>query len=144
MLFLYNLHGQAQSQSWIHSVIRVDGKMFDKNPLLPRGINTRLNLSNRSRLQVIRTDHRCCASSGRHNPFDNELSGPFIADFACIEHRLVIEADGGQHAESKTDDRRTAWLERHGWRVLRFWNPDILRNTEEGQEMILAVLQNRL
>src|SRR5216683_1045181 len=37
--------------------------------------------------------------------------GPFIADFVCVEHRLVIEADGGQHAESAVDARRTAWLE---------------------------------
>jgi len=70
--------------------------------------------------------------------------GPFIADFACIEHRLVIEADGGQHAESETDGRRTKWLERHGWRVLRFWNTDILTKTEDVQETILAVLQGRL
>ena len=70
--------------------------------------------------------------------------GPFIADFACIEHRLVIEADGGQHAESKSDDRRTAWLEHRGWRVLRFWNNDILKNTDDVQEMILAVLHKRL
>src|SRR5229473_2581234 len=45
--------------------------------------------------------------------------GPFIADFVCVEHRLVIEADGGQHAESAVDARRTAWLEARGWRVLR-------------------------
>ena len=69
--------------------------------------------------------------------------GPFIVDFACIEHRLVIEADGGQHADSKADARRTAWLERHGWRVLRFWNPDILKSTEGVQEMILEALKER-
>ena len=69
--------------------------------------------------------------------------GPFIVDFACIEHRLVIEADGGQHAESKADARRTVWLERHGWRVLRFWNPDILKSTEGVQEMILEALKER-
>jgi very-short-patch-repair endonuclease len=70
--------------------------------------------------------------------------GPFFADFACVEHRLVIEADGGQHAESETDPRRTAWLEKHGWRVLRFWNSDILKNTDDVQEAILAVLNGRL
>jgi very-short-patch-repair endonuclease len=70
--------------------------------------------------------------------------GPFIVDFACVEHRLVIEADGGQHAESEADERRTAWLEQQGWRVLRFWNNEILANTEGVQEMILAVLDKRL
>ncbi|HYB57668.1 MAG TPA: endonuclease domain-containing protein, partial [Alphaproteobacteria bacterium] len=53
--------------------------------------------------------------------------GPFIVDFACLEHRLVVEADGG-HADSDDDRRRTAWLERRGWRVVRFWNNDILAN----------------
>ena len=37
--------------------------------------------------------------------------GPFILDFACVEHRLAIEADGGQHADNEHDHRRTAWLE---------------------------------
>jgi len=62
--------------------------------------------------------------------------GPFIVDFACIERRLVIEADGGQHADNEADARRTAWLERHGWRVVRFWNNDILLNAEGVAETI--------
>ena len=66
--------------------------------------------------------------------------GPFIADFVCIEHRLVIEADGGQHADNAADDRRTAWLQARGWRVLRFWNNDVLTNTEGVQESILQAL----
>ena len=55
--------------------------------------------------------------------------GPFILDFACIEYRVAIEADGGQHADNAADERRTAWLEERGWRVMRFWNNDILRNS---------------
>jgi very-short-patch-repair endonuclease len=66
--------------------------------------------------------------------------GRFVVDFACIEHRLVIEADGGQHCESWANERRTVWLERRGWRVLRFWNLDILAHTEGVQEMILEAL----
>lgn len=66
--------------------------------------------------------------------------GPFILDFVCIEHRLVIEADGGQHSDNATDDRRTAWLSRRGWRVIRFWNNEILSNTEGVQEAILEAL----
>jgi very-short-patch-repair endonuclease len=53
----------------------------------------------------------------------------------------VIEADGGQHADSEHDARRTDWLERRGWRVLRFWNNDILTNPEGVQEAILQVLR---
>ena len=55
--------------------------------------------------------------------------GPFIADFACIECKLVIEADGGQHGTNK-DSTRTAYLENLGWRVIRFWNDDILLRTD--------------
>ncbi|SRR5579883_2947337 len=67
--------------------------------------------------------------------------GPFILDFACIAHRLAVEADGGQHADNDYDRRRTAWLARRGWRVIRFWNNDILVNPEGVQEAILQALQ---
>src|SRR6266849_2047227 len=66
--------------------------------------------------------------------------GPFILDFVCIEHRLVIEADGGQHADNEADQRRTTWLEKRGWRVIRFWNNEILSNTEGVAEAILQAL----
>ena len=64
--------------------------------------------------------------------------GPFIADFVCQEQRLIIEADGGQHADGVTDDRRTAFLESKGYRVLRFWNNDILSNLD-GVAQVIAV-----
>ena len=53
---------------------------------------------------------------------------PYIVDFACIEGRLIIEADGGQHSTQGADERRDAALRRKGWRLLRFWNNDILEN----------------
>ena len=56
--------------------------------------------------------------------------GPFICDFLCREQKLVIEVDGGQHADNDRDDRRTAFLEQEGFRVIRFWNNDILQNLE--------------
>ena len=56
--------------------------------------------------------------------------GPYIADFICYEARLVIEADGGQHNESSSDSVRDAWFAEQGFRVLRFWNNDILNNPE--------------
>jgi very-short-patch-repair endonuclease len=64
--------------------------------------------------------------------------GNFIVDFACTKHRLIVEADGGQHVENEDDRRRTIWLEDEGWRLLRFWNNDILVNTEG---VVLAILQ---
>jgi very-short-patch-repair endonuclease len=57
--------------------------------------------------------------------------GPFIGDFVCREHSLIVELDGGQHASRiVADDRRTEWLERHGWRVIRFWNNDVIENID--------------
>jgi very-short-patch-repair endonuclease len=53
---------------------------------------------------------------------------PFIADFACAAHRLVVELDGGQHAESALDRRRDAALAAQGWRVLRVWNAEVIEN----------------
>src|SRR5690606_17709715 len=54
----------------------------------------------------------------------------FFADFACREANLIVEVDGGQHSESRHDVRRTAELETYGYRVIRFWNHDILDNIE--------------
>ncbi|WP_395828588.1 endonuclease domain-containing protein [Elstera sp.] len=68
--------------------------------------------------------------------------GPYILDFACLEKNLAIEADGGQHAGSDHDRQRTAWLAQQGWRVIRFWNNDILQNTEGVLIEILRVLKN--
>ncbi len=62
--------------------------------------------------------------------------GPYVADFASIEHQLVIELDGGQHADSATDPSRDAFLAANGWRVLRFWNNDAMRNRDGVLESI--------
>jgi very-short-patch-repair endonuclease len=69
--------------------------------------------------------------------------GPFIVDFACTRHQLIVEADGGQHIESRLDGRRTAFLQKEGWRVLRFWNNDVLQNTNGVVETILLALNNQ-
>ncbi len=69
--------------------------------------------------------------------------GPYVADFACLRGRLVIEVDGYQHAfenERRHDSRRTAFLEAQGFRVLRFWNHDILREMEAVLDTIHAHL----
>jgi very-short-patch-repair endonuclease len=67
--------------------------------------------------------------------------GDYIVDFACTRHALVIELDGGQHADSACDDCRTAWLKSQGWRVIRFWNNDVLTNTNGVIETILQALR---
>jgi adenine-specific DNA-methyltransferase len=67
--------------------------------------------------------------------------GRYIADFVCIRARLIVELDGGQHVESVIDDlERTLHLARSGFRVIRFWNDEVLRRTEAVLESILEAL----
>ena len=61
--------------------------------------------------------------------------GPFIVDFVCMEYQLIVEADGGQHG-GDDDARRDAWLKAQGFTVLRFWNNDILQQTDVVLESI--------
>ena len=69
--------------------------------------------------------------------------GHFIVDFACTRKALVVELDGGQHLGSGSDVSRTAWLESKGWKVIRFWNNDVLRNTSGVIETILRALEDK-
>ena len=64
--------------------------------------------------------------------------GHYIVDFLCCEKQLIIEIDGGQHAdEVKYDNQRTKWLEKQGYRVVRFWNNEVLTDLEGVAEVIL-------
>jgi very-short-patch-repair endonuclease len=62
----------------------------------------------------------------------------FICDFACRSARLIIELDGGQHAESEADVERTRIIELHGYTVIRFWNNEVLSNTDG---VVLSIAQ---
>lgn len=66
--------------------------------------------------------------------------GPYIVDFYCSEAKLIIEADGGQHAGSTNDEIRTTWLTKNGYRVKRFWNNEILTNSEGVLTELIALL----
>jgi len=66
--------------------------------------------------------------------------GPHVVDFVCLGSRLVIEVDGGQHMENEADATRDAWLRQHGFRVIRFWNNDVLQRTEVVLEHLLEHL----
>jgi very-short-patch-repair endonuclease len=70
--------------------------------------------------------------------------GAYIADFVCREQFLIIELDGEQHAENPYDDRRTQELNALGYSVLRFWNHEVLRETEAVLDTIFAVLEHRI
>jgi very-short-patch-repair endonuclease len=64
--------------------------------------------------------------------------GDYIVDFVCLEHCLVVECDGSQHADSERDAVRDAWLASQGFRVLRFWNRDVLNSRKNVFDTILA------
>ena len=67
--------------------------------------------------------------------------GPYVVDFACLKARLVIELDGSQHAKAlERDQRRTAWLASQEFRLLRFWDNDVLLQTDGVLEAIRAAL----
>ena len=111
------------------------------------------------------TDLLPLAQRMRHNPTDAErklwsilrakrLNGwkfnrqeqldHYLVDFVCFKARLIVEADGSQHAESLADEARTSCLEGQGFRTLRFWNHDILTNPDGVATAILAALETPL
>jgi very-short-patch-repair endonuclease len=68
----------------------------------------------------------------RQQPIDN-----YIVDFICFENRIIIEVDGGQHADKNNKDKeRDFYLQQFGFKVLRFWNNEVLQNTNEVLEII--------
>jgi very-short-patch-repair endonuclease len=70
--------------------------------------------------------------------------GPYYADFVCRTCKLVVELDGSQHAGSAHDDKRDATLIALGYRVLRFWNADVLSSIDDVCETIVAAVEGRL
>jgi very-short-patch-repair endonuclease len=67
--------------------------------------------------------------------------GPYVVDFLCEQAKLIVEVDGGQHAErSVQDEARTRWLSERGYRVVRFWNNDVLTNMDGVWEAISVAL----
>lgn len=86
--------------------------------------------------QLLRNRRVAGAKFRRQHPM-----GRFILDFYCDEKKLAVEIDGGQHAETLDYDRaRDEWLQRKGVRVLRFWNNQVLNETEGVMEVIYAAL----
>ncbi|MDX8501047.1 endonuclease domain-containing protein [Mesorhizobium sp. VK4C] len=68
--------------------------------------------------------------------------GKFVADFVCAEARLIVEIDGSQHAESRRDQERDAQLKARGFRVLRFWNDDVLKDLDAVCDTIIAYVRD--
>jgi very-short-patch-repair endonuclease len=86
----------------------------------------------------LRARQLCGAKFRRQYPV-----GPFIVDFCCFEHRLVVELDGGQHAtQTAADQRRSAFLRSLGYRVLRFWDNEAMEDIDAVLQQILQALDD--
>jgi very-short-patch-repair endonuclease len=76
-----------------------------------------------------------------HKFVRQEPIGPYTVDFICREARLIVEVDGGQHAENARDAIRDKWLTDRNYRVLRFWNNDVLSNIAGVLETIATAFE---
>ncbi|MBM4121847.1 MAG: endonuclease domain-containing protein [Nitrospira sp.] len=76
---------------------------------------------------------------GGHKFRRQQPIGSYIVDFVCFEKKLIVEVDGGQHAEKAVaDTKRSDWLAAHGFRIVRFWNHEVLADIES---VVVAVRQ---
>ncbi|OFZ68129.1 MAG: DNA (cytosine-5-)-methyltransferase [Betaproteobacteria bacterium RBG_16_58_11] len=109
-----------------------------KTPLLPLARSLRSNQTDAERLlwRHLRAGRLEGHKFKRQQPL-----GPYIADFVCFKAMLVVELDGGQHADQVNEDaERTRWLTSQGYRVLRFWNNELIENMEGVWAVISAAL----
>ncbi|UUP15785.1 endonuclease domain-containing protein [Nitratireductor thuwali] len=88
--------------------------------------------------QALRRDRLEGLTFRRQYPLDG-----YILDFVCFSLKLIVEVDGGQHAQSASDARRDAHFRRSGFTVLRFWNDDVVRNLDGVCMEILAAAGKR-
>ena len=86
----------------------------------------------------LRDRQICRAKFRRQHPI-----GPFVTDFCCVESGLIIELDGSQHIQqAQADQHRSRYLEQRGYRVLRFWDNEVLANIDGVMEQIVRVLNS--
>jgi len=106
--------------------------------LLTRAKHMRSNPTDAERrLWSILRDKRLAGYKFRRQ----QVIGRYIVDFVNFEHRVIVEADGSQHAESDYDLRRDIWLKAQGFSVVRLWNNDILARTDIVANAIWHALQ---
>src|SRR5262245_23028556 len=104
-----------------------------------RARHLRRNMTDAERFAWARLRYR---QLGGHKFRRQVPIGPYVADFVCRARRLILELDGGQHAESVAQDRsRTQWLEGQRFRVLRFWDCDVLTDWDTVELVIWEHLE---
>ncbi len=120
---------------------------------MPHSIVAKLTRSNAKRMRKSMTDaeaklwQELRAHRLEGLGFKRQMPiGNYIADFACVAHKLIIEVDGSHHADGKQfiyDKKRAAYLKEQGWTVLRFWNDDVLKDINNVCQHIISVLQEQ-
>jgi len=104
---------------------------------LQRALRNNMSDAEKALWRVLRGRQICGLRFRRQHPF-----GDYILDFVCLENRLVIEVDGGQHGQKAVyDENRTQKLQAAGFRVLRFWNNEVLKEMESVREKIWLVVR---
>jgi len=88
--------------------------------------------------QLLRRREAAGFKFRRQHPFEN-----YILDFVCLERKLIIEVDGGQPVDAAADATRTETLEQAGFRVLRFWNDEVLKDLDAVGQKIYTALDER-
>ena len=103
-------------------------------PKLQRRLRKSMTDAERRLWRSLQRKHLDGFKFRRQHPF-----GDYVIDFVCLKAMLAVEVDGGQHTQD-VDASRTRFLERAGFRVLRFWDNDVLRDTEAVAEAIYRAL----
>jgi len=103
------------------------------NQARARGLRTEATEPEKALWRLLR-DHRLAGTKWRRQV----AIGAFIVDFACFEHRVIVECDGSQHAESPCDEKRDAWLRSQNFKIVRFWNHDVIKVRAGVLDTILA------
>ncbi|MBI2799028.1 MAG: endonuclease domain-containing protein [Gammaproteobacteria bacterium] len=99
--------------------------MSQTKTAIARKLRSRMTDAERHLWQKLRTHQLGGVKFRRQTPL-----GRYIADFVCFDAKLIVEVDGGQHADSAIDQVRDVWLQARGYRVLRFWNNEVLANVD--------------
>ena len=108
--------------------------------MIARRVEPRLTRNARAlRANATEAERTIWRLLSRYRPkFTRQLPiGPYIADLACRQARLIVELDGSQHMDSAADQERTRYLEAEGWTVVRFWNSEVALNPEGVAQAIL-------
>ena len=112
---------------------------FPSTPRIARARALRADSTDAERKlwSVLRSRQLGGAKFRRQVPIDR-----YFADFACMDAKLVVELDGGQHADQQAyDETRSARLQEMGWRIIRFWNGEVMENLEGVADDVLAALK---